>query len=68
MPVRWLQAVLLRMVEDDRLGEQALVKNILELLHDADKLRDMGAASRKLAYPDAARQLAMRIIGLAKKL
>jgi UDP-N-acetylglucosamine--N-acetylmuramyl-(pentapeptide) pyrophosphoryl-undecaprenol N-acetylglucosamine transferase len=53
-------------VEDDELGEQALVKNILELLRDADKLREMGAASRKLAYPDASRQLAMRIIGLTK--
>jgi UDP-N-acetylglucosamine--N-acetylmuramyl-(pentapeptide) pyrophosphoryl-undecaprenol N-acetylglucosamine transferase len=51
--------------EDDRLCEHASVKHILELLHDAEKLRGMGAASRKLAYPDAANQLALRIISLA---
>jgi UDP-N-acetylglucosamine--N-acetylmuramyl-(pentapeptide) pyrophosphoryl-undecaprenol N-acetylglucosamine transferase len=55
------------LVEDDRLGQQVSIQAILELLHDAEKLERMGAASRKLAYPDAARQLALRIISLAKK-
>ncbi len=55
------------LVEDDRLGQQASIKNILELLHDKEKLKRMGAASRKLAYPDSAHQLALRIISLAKK-
>ncbi len=54
------------LIEDDRLGQQASIDGILELLHDSEKLGDMGAASRKLAYPDAARQLALRIVGLAK--
>ena len=54
------------LVEDDCLGQEASIKGILELLHDRDKLGAMGAASRKLAYPDAARQLALRIVGLAK--
>ncbi len=55
------------MIEDGVLGEESSVKNILELLRDPEKLKSMGAASLKLAYPDAARQLALRIIGLAKK-
>jgi UDP-N-acetylglucosamine--N-acetylmuramyl-(pentapeptide) pyrophosphoryl-undecaprenol N-acetylglucosamine transferase len=54
-------------VEDDCLAQPDSIKNILELLHDAGQLRGMGAASLKLAYPDAARQLALRIITLAKK-
>lgn len=52
-------------VEDDRLGQQASITAILELLHDKGKLERMGAASRKQAYPDSAHQLALRIIGLA---
>jgi UDP-N-acetylglucosamine--N-acetylmuramyl-(pentapeptide) pyrophosphoryl-undecaprenol N-acetylglucosamine transferase len=54
-------------IEDDCLGQQASISDILELLHDAEQLERMGAASLKLAYPDAARKLASRIIGLAKK-
>ena len=54
------------MIEDDVLGEEKSVNNILELLRDPERLKCMGAASRKLAYPDAAHQLALRIIGLAK--
>ncbi len=53
-------------VEDDCLEQQAPIDDILELLHDAGKLAEMGAASRKQAYPDAARQLAQRIVNLAK--
>ncbi len=55
-------------VDDDRLDQQASINNILQLLHDGGKLKEMGAASRKLAYPDAARQLALRIVNLANKL
>ncbi|MEI8186436.1 MAG: undecaprenyldiphospho-muramoylpentapeptide beta-N-acetylglucosaminyltransferase [Chlorobiaceae bacterium] len=55
------------MIEDDALGEEKSIIHILELLHNPEKLKIMGGASRKLAYPDAAHQLALRIIGLAKK-
>ena len=55
-------------VEDDRLGHQESIHDILELLHDAEKLGSMGEASLKLAYPDAARVLALRIISLAKNI
>ncbi len=55
-------------VEDDCLDMRDSIDNILQLLHDTGKLKEMGAASRKLAYPDAARQLALRIVNLAKKL
>jgi UDP-N-acetylglucosamine--N-acetylmuramyl-(pentapeptide) pyrophosphoryl-undecaprenol N-acetylglucosamine transferase len=54
-------------IEDNRLAEQESAGNIMMLLHDGAKLKSMGAASLKLAYPDAARQLALRIITLAKK-
>ncbi len=54
-------------VEDNRLVEDTSIQGILELLHDAEKLRSMGVASRKLAYPDAAHKLALSIIRLAKK-
>ncbi|NTW68446.1 MAG: undecaprenyldiphospho-muramoylpentapeptide beta-N-acetylglucosaminyltransferase [Chlorobiaceae bacterium] len=54
-------------IEDDHLGEADAIKNILELLHHSAKLNSMGASSRKLGFPDAARQLALRIITLAKK-
>jgi len=53
-------------VEDARLSEQISKKKILELLDDAGELKNMGIASRKHAYPDAAHQLALRIIGLSK--
>jgi UDP-N-acetylglucosamine:LPS N-acetylglucosamine transferase len=39
----------------------------MELLCDTEKLKKMSVASRKLAYPDAAHQLALRIIGLVNK-
>ncbi len=55
------------MIDDDILSEQRSVHTILELLRDPEKLKNMGVASRKLAYPEAARQLALRIIGLGKK-
>ncbi len=54
------------MIDDGALGDDGSIKNILELLGDPEKLKSMGAASRALAFPDAARQLAMRIIGLVK--
>ena len=55
------------MIDDAVLGEQRSVKTILELLLNPEKLKNMGVASRKLAYPEAAHQLALRIIGLGKK-
>ena len=54
-------------VEDDILGQDASGEKILELLQDSHRLERMGRASLKLAYPDAARQLALRIITLVKK-
>jgi len=54
-------------IEDDRLGDADSAKKILELMHNSAKLKSMGEASLELGYPDAARQLALRIITLAKK-
>jgi len=54
-------------IEDVHLGDSDAIKKILELLHNPGKLKSMGAESVKLGYPDAARQLALRIITLAKK-
>ena len=54
-------------VDDNHLGEEVSSATILELLHDAERLKNMGAASRKLAHPHASCQLAQRIISLAKK-
>jgi len=54
-------------VEDDSLAGESAINNILALLNNSEKLRNMGEASRKLAYPDAAHQLALRIIALAQK-
>ncbi|MEI6639369.1 MAG: glycosyltransferase, partial [Chlorobium sp.] len=54
-------------VEDDSLAGESAVNTILALLNNPEKLRIMGEASRKLAYPDAAHQLALRIIALAQK-
>jgi len=54
-------------VEDDSLAGESAVNTILALLNNSKKLRNMGEASRKLAYPDAAHQLAVRIIALAQK-
>jgi len=54
-------------IEDDSLGEAASLTKIFALLKNPSILKEMGAASRKLAYPDAARHLALRIIALAKK-
>lgn len=54
-------------IEDGRLEQPASIRDILGLLHDPEKLGSMGKAALRLAYPDAARQLALRIISLAKK-
>lgn len=54
-------------VEDEHLAAAESFKNILALLHHPDQLRSMGAASRNIAYPDAARQLALRLLALTKK-
>ncbi|NTW82219.1 MAG: undecaprenyldiphospho-muramoylpentapeptide beta-N-acetylglucosaminyltransferase [Chlorobiaceae bacterium] len=54
-------------IEDRKLGETGSGGKILALLNDKAKLEAMGQASHKLAYPDAAHKLALRIIALAKK-
>ena len=54
------------MVENGALHDQVWVNKILALLRDSGELKKMGDASRRLAYPDAAHQLALRIIGLSK--
>ena len=56
------------MIEDDRLAEEASIKQILDLLLNREQLIGMGAACRRVAYPDASRQLALRIINLAKNI
>lgn len=54
-------------VEDDALAGESAINTLLALLNNSEKLRNMGEASRKLAYPDAAHQLALRILALAQK-
>ncbi len=56
------------LVEDEALGQSASGESILELLQDRHRLTLMGQAALKLAYPDAARQLAQRIINLVKNI
>ncbi len=53
-------------VDDDCLGEEVSSATILELLHDPERLKNMGEATRKLGHPDASSQLARRIITLAE--
>ncbi|NTV97767.1 MAG: undecaprenyldiphospho-muramoylpentapeptide beta-N-acetylglucosaminyltransferase [Chlorobiaceae bacterium] len=55
------------LVNDAELGEPSTARAVLELLCDPGKLASMGTASRKLAYPDAAHRLALRIAALAGK-
>ncbi|MEI8032398.1 MAG: undecaprenyldiphospho-muramoylpentapeptide beta-N-acetylglucosaminyltransferase [Chlorobiaceae bacterium] len=54
-------------VEDSNLESDTSIKEILGLLQDSGRLNEMGAASLRLAYPDAARQLALRIVSLAQQ-
>ncbi len=54
-------------LEDDHLGDPVSFTALLELLHDPERLGNMGVASRKLAHPDASRHLALQIIRLAEK-
>jgi UDP-N-acetylglucosamine--N-acetylmuramyl-(pentapeptide) pyrophosphoryl-undecaprenol N-acetylglucosamine transferase len=55
------------LVDDAGLDAPSSARLVLELLNDKGKLASMGAASRKLAYPDAAHRLAIRIVALAGK-
>jgi UDP-N-acetylglucosamine--N-acetylmuramyl-(pentapeptide) pyrophosphoryl-undecaprenol N-acetylglucosamine transferase len=55
------------LVDDGELGLPATAETILGLLHDPRKLMIMAGASAKLAYPDAAHRLALRIMALAGK-
>ncbi len=54
-------------VEDSDLDADAAIQEILGLLQDAGRRKEMGAAALRLAYPDAARQLALRIVSLAQQ-
>ncbi len=53
------------LVDDSALGDSSVQGKLLGLLQDNRKLASMGEASRKLAYPDAAHRLALRIKALA---
>jgi UDP-N-acetylglucosamine--N-acetylmuramyl-(pentapeptide) pyrophosphoryl-undecaprenol N-acetylglucosamine transferase len=55
------------LLDDRELGNPATAETILGLLHDRQKLVSMGIASGKLAYPDAAHRLALRIMAIAGK-
>ncbi len=48
-------------IEDDALDPAALAREVGELLADAERLRDMSAASLSLARPDAAERIAAEI-------
>lgn len=54
------------LLDDAALAGASSKQRVLELLHDADRLSVMGAASGRLARPDAARRLAERIVQLAQ--
>lgn len=55
------------LVDDGMIGDPGTCETILALLLDPVKLGSMGIASGKLAYPDAAHRLALRIMALAGK-
>ena len=52
-------------LEDSQLG--GLLPIVGQLLHDENRLRDMRAASRRLARPDAARRIAHILLDLASE-
>ncbi|NTU96559.1 MAG: undecaprenyldiphospho-muramoylpentapeptide beta-N-acetylglucosaminyltransferase [Chlorobiaceae bacterium] len=55
------------LIDDGDLGAPETAATLLGLLRDPQKLESMAIASRKLAYPDAAYRLALRIVALAGK-
>ncbi|WP_449257695.1 undecaprenyldiphospho-muramoylpentapeptide beta-N-acetylglucosaminyltransferase [Chlorobium limicola] len=55
------------LIDDSRLDTPGARQIVLDLLHDSGRLASMTASCNSLAHPDAARQLAGRIIQLAKQ-
>jgi UDP-N-acetylglucosamine--N-acetylmuramyl-(pentapeptide) pyrophosphoryl-undecaprenol N-acetylglucosamine transferase len=55
------------MIEDNRLGDDDSLKSILALVRNPEALTAMGVASRKQGHPEAAAQLAARIIAISKQ-
>jgi UDP-N-acetylglucosamine--N-acetylmuramyl-(pentapeptide) pyrophosphoryl-undecaprenol N-acetylglucosamine transferase len=54
-------------IEDDALDPAALARTVGDLLADADRLRDMSAASLSLARPDAAQRIAAEIVQASRR-
>ena len=54
------------LIDDSHLDAPEAQQIVLDLLHDPHRLSAMGASCGRLAHPDAALQLARRIIQLAK--
>jgi UDP-N-acetylglucosamine--N-acetylmuramyl-(pentapeptide) pyrophosphoryl-undecaprenol N-acetylglucosamine transferase len=52
-------------IPDAELTADRLSDAIVELLADEDRLREMGAAARRLAKPDAAERIAREVLGAA---
>jgi UDP-N-acetylglucosamine--N-acetylmuramyl-(pentapeptide) pyrophosphoryl-undecaprenol N-acetylglucosamine transferase len=65
----FLQAGAARMLTEAELlaGPERLLDELSRLLADPDELRAMGVRARTLARPDAARQIASMVVGLARK-
>jgi UDP-N-acetylglucosamine--N-acetylmuramyl-(pentapeptide) pyrophosphoryl-undecaprenol N-acetylglucosamine transferase len=60
-----VQAKAAVMLEERQLGEPTiLIETLVSLLKDPDKLRSMAKQARGQAYPDAAQQIAERLIAL----
>jgi UDP-N-acetylglucosamine--N-acetylmuramyl-(pentapeptide) pyrophosphoryl-undecaprenol N-acetylglucosamine transferase len=55
------------LIDDSHLDAPEARQIVLDLLHDPGRLSSMGEACRRMAHPDAAHELARRIIQLAKR-
>ena len=53
------------MLEETKLTRETLLATVTSLLADPSRLREMGAAARKLSHPHAARDIAAMVAGLA---
>lgn len=53
-------------IDDARVGDDASFEQIFDLLRDREALARMGASARQQGHPDAAAELAGRIIALSK--
>jgi UDP-N-acetylglucosamine--N-acetylmuramyl-(pentapeptide) pyrophosphoryl-undecaprenol N-acetylglucosamine transferase len=52
-------------ITEKQLEEEKLTQTLIALLADEDKLKAMGEKARELARPDAARDIAKQLLGLA---